>query len=383
LLIVGGNGSTPRRFARAWPFLRERFDPVLVELAGQGGRARAAIPDRFDGFVADLENELRRAAGEGGGLCYGHGIGGLLLAHAVRRSPSLASRLILDAPVGAHLVRRRLVSWVAWPPLAALGRAVLGSPLLGPVVTRRLFEPEGAVSRSDRLDFAAGYRQARSFGRLFSVIDPLEVLDGLRSLSVPVTLLWGERDSVLPCRHLAAWAEALAAAPVTARLVPAWRHYPYMDRPQEFAEVLAECDRAAVLDVPVSLDHLTVFSPRSKAGRLATMRRAGLPVPPGWWIPPAALENGSAARLFATLPRAARYAVRSSAAREDQVDRIAAGVYESELDVSPDELPAACQRVSRSARPDYFEAVGERASALAPCDVLVQAMAPRTAGGVA
>src|SRR5207253_2116504 len=119
----------------------------------------------------------------------------------------------------------------------------------------------------------------------------------------------------------------LTGTTVTARLVDGWRHYPYLDRPAEFATVLEECHRGAMPEVPVSMDDMAFFNPRTKTGRLAAMRRAGLPVPPGWWMPPAALENGSAARLFASLPGDGRYAVRSSAAREDQDGRTAAGVY--------------------------------------------------------
>src|SRR5262249_47702573 len=155
----GGNGSSPLRFSRARPYLEERFRPVVVEMAGQGSRSRAALPNSFDGFVEDLVDELRQAAVGEKVLGYGHGIGGLLLSHGVRRSPGLVSRLILHAPVGADLLRRRVPSLLAWRPIGALARAFLGSPLLGPVVSSRLFEASGAVRRKDRLAFASGYRQ--------------------------------------------------------------------------------------------------------------------------------------------------------------------------------------------------------------------------------
>src|SRR5260370_23238443 len=127
LLLVGGNGSTSARFARAWPYLEERFRPTLVEIAGQGGRQRAALPTTFDGFADDLAEGLERAAEGERALCYGQGIGGLLLAHAVRRIPGVPSRLVLHAPVGAHLARRALPRLLAWTPLAAAVRSLLAS----------------------------------------------------------------------------------------------------------------------------------------------------------------------------------------------------------------------------------------------------------------
>src|SRR5438445_5460704 len=126
LLIVGGNGSTPSRFARAWPHLEERFRPTVVEVAGQGGRAGVTMPDSFAGFVEDLAAGLVRAAAGEKTVCFGHGIGGLLLAHAVRGTPEVASRLILHAPVGALISRRRLPFLLVRRPRGAVVRSLLG-----------------------------------------------------------------------------------------------------------------------------------------------------------------------------------------------------------------------------------------------------------------
>jgi pimeloyl-ACP methyl ester carboxylesterase/phosphohistidine swiveling domain-containing protein len=414
LALVGGNGSSAARFQRVLPHLAAWCRPVVAELAGQGARAGAPVPETLAGFAADLAGELASATSGEPFIAYGHGVGGLVLAHALRgvepphAPPPPAEWLVLHAPVGAHLARRRFPWLMTWPPLRALVRGMLGSRWLGPRLARRLLEPGGAATAADCRAFAAGYRQARSFGTLFAAVDPLAALDGLEELTLPVTLLWGGSDRVLRVEQLPAWAELLRRAPVMARVVPEWRHYPYLDRPAEFAAVLAAC---AAEDAPresVSLDALQPFHPRTKAGRLASLLRAGLPVPAGWWVPPEALANGSAARLFATLPRDHRYAVRSSALAEDQTERTAAGVFHSELDVAPPNLAAACERVAGSGQAEYFAdrrppgpetgvsgapvpsddrpSRGVEAS-VAECmprvEILVQEMAPRAAGGVA
>lgn len=386
LLLVGGNGSTADRFTRAWPWLEERFEPILVEIAGQGTRAHAAIPASLPGFADDLAAELARAVPEGATrapICYGHGVGGLVLAHAALRLPWRPARLVLHAPVGARLARRRFPRLMAWRPVRALVQALLGASGIGPRLAARLFDPAGATTAEDRRRFARGYRQARSFAALFTGIDPLAALDGLEALDVPVTLLWGLADEVLGWDQLLPWAEAAVRAPVTARLVPGWRHYPYLDWPAAFAEVLAECAEDLLPTAPVALDQLYHYRPRTKAGRLAGMRRAGLPVPPGWWIPPVALENGSAERLFRGLR--GRYAVRSSSHREDQAGHTAAGVFESLLDVAPRELLDACRRVVASGAPEYLARLEGSADggAAAAVDVLVQEMVAPRAGGVA
>jgi pimeloyl-ACP methyl ester carboxylesterase/phosphohistidine swiveling domain-containing protein len=446
LVLVGGNGSTRARFGRALPLLARCCRPVVVELAGQGSRAAVPVPKTLTGFATDLAGELASATSGQPFVAYGHGIGGLVLAHALRQSRLPAERLVLHAPVGAHLVQRRFPWLMAWAPLRALVQRMLGSRWLGPPLARRLMEPGGAATAEDLRAFAAGYREARSFGALFAAADPLAALDGLDELTLPVTLLWGGADRVLRVEQLPAWAEVLRRAPVIARVEPEWRHYPFLDRPAEFAAVLAACvaecagappdrpptaDRqeggrlwrsavggpsspAALPQEPIALDALRTFRPRTKAGRLAALRRAGLPVPAGWWVPPEALANGSASRLFATLPRDRRYAVRSSAVDEDQAERTAAGIFHSELEVAPPDLAAACERVAGSGQAEYFNhgrpPTADRrppgpetgvSGAPAPSDdgpakeveavadgprrveVVVQEMAPRAAGGVA
>src|SRR5439155_17089636 len=125
LVLVGGNGSIEARFRRAWPWLEARFRPVVVELAGQGSRETAAIPDTLAGFADDLAAQIERVRVDRPAVCYGHGVGGLVLAHAVQRLSSPPERLVLHAPVGAHLTRRRFPRLMACRPLRALAQALL------------------------------------------------------------------------------------------------------------------------------------------------------------------------------------------------------------------------------------------------------------------
>jgi hypothetical protein len=61
LLLVGGNGSLPERFARALPLLRRHWDVRVIEVAGQGTRRDVPLPDDLEGFARDLALELDRA----------------------------------------------------------------------------------------------------------------------------------------------------------------------------------------------------------------------------------------------------------------------------------------------------------------------------------
>lgn len=94
----------------------------------------------------------------------------------------------------------------------------------------------------------------------------------------------------------------------------------------------------------------------AKASRLGALMAAGLPVPPGWVIGTGDDPRAAAERLVASVS-AQRYAVRSSSPVEDGEERSGAGLFATELDVSPQGLAASISRV--------------RATSLGPAPVLV------------
>ncbi|MBM3462761.1 MAG: hypothetical protein FJX76_11725 [Armatimonadetes bacterium] len=119
-----------------------------------------------------------------------------------------------------------------------------------------------------------------------------------------------------------------------------------------------------------------------KAWSCARLRRLGLPVPDGFVVTSA--DPGPIAEAVARFPAGTRFAVRSSAAAEDGAAHSFAGIYESVLDVAPEDVPAAvarCLLAVDSARATvYREASGIGADRMA---VLVQRMVFARAAGVA
>ena len=65
-----------------------------------------------------------------------------------------------------------------------------------------------------------------------------QLLDQLRELDIPVLLIWGENDRVLPARHLDAAREVFPAA--RSHLFAATGHMPQIERPAEFGEVVID-----------------------------------------------------------------------------------------------------------------------------------------------
>lgn len=123
-----------------------------------------------------------------------------------------------------------------------------------------------------------------------------------------------------------------------------------------------------------------------KAASLGELLAAGLPVPPGVVL---TVEFGTASpegRRAALADAAAElgagpFAVRSSGVAEDGADRSFAGMYETVLDVAPEDLPAAVDRCLASAVGDRVADYDHRGGI--PMAVLVQRMVRPVAAGVA
>lgn len=141
-----------------------------------------------------------------------------------------------------------------------------------------------------------------------------------------------------------------------------------------------------------------------KAAALARQAAAGLPVPPGFVVTTAGAVGAWEEAVAVALARLGgeRFAVRSSAVAEDLADASYAGLYETVLDVTREEVPEAVRRCLRSATGstvaayraasppaagETSAAVGEPSTAAGapagPMAVLVQRMVRPRAAGVA
>ena len=124
-----------------------------------------------------------------------------------------------------------------------------------------------------------------------------------------------------------------------------------------------------------------------KAASLGELLAAGARVPDGLVLTAdvadlGADERGALLRSAAEPLGAGPFAVRSSGIAEDGMEHSYAGIFETVLDVSPDELPAAADRVlasARAARVAEYEHDGSQARMA----VIVQRMVTPVAAGVA
>ena len=237
LVLIHGLGATWRIWRPILPALAERYEVLAVDLPGFGGSPptdRADVTAYAD-VVADLAGRPFHAVGSSMG-------GGIALELGRR---GVAQSVTAFAPVGfwGPVARR-------WCQLAVTsGRSAART--LGPVLPRLVgtkagravafglyygrpaqVDPVTGVEDANALAEAPGFTAARRSFATHRFSDP-GALHG-----IPVTIVWGERDYILPVRQ----ARAAEAALPHARHVrlPRCGHLPFGDDPDTCVDLIRQ-----------------------------------------------------------------------------------------------------------------------------------------------
>jgi pimeloyl-ACP methyl ester carboxylesterase len=239
LVAVHGNGGGAFRFSRVAEHMPADVAIVAPDLPGFGGAPRDPSITTLAGFADALARIVRDVPRPR--VVLGHGVGGSIALELLQREAELVDGVILHAPVGARLDRRWFPKLMRPRPMRELVRRVLASRLTRPFLRRRLFDDR--VPREVVDGFFDGYAKCEAFGDLFDMIDATWFA-GLAPVDVPAVLLWGERERVLGVDQVDAFRSLLPRASV--EIVPEWDHFPMLETPREYAEVVARLARGLV-----------------------------------------------------------------------------------------------------------------------------------------
>src|SRR5271170_6289017 len=250
ILLIHGIGDNSTTWTTVQSKLAQRFTVIAVDLLGHGQsdkpRADYSIAAYANG-MRDLLSilDIERAT------VVGHSLGGGVAMQFAYQFPQLVERLVLvgaggvtkdvnivlrlaSLPMGSEalaLLRLPLVL----PALQFFGRAagmVLGSTGVGhdlPDVLRvlaELPEPTASAAFSRTLRAVVDWR-----GQVVTMLDRCYLTQ-----SVPVQLIWGEDDSVIPVSHARLAHSAMPGSRL--EIFPKSGHFPFHDDPDRFVEVL-------------------------------------------------------------------------------------------------------------------------------------------------
>ncbi len=199
---------------------------TAIDLPGHGGTTIEAVD--VDDMAAVVAAFLDRLGDERVELV-GHSLGGAVAARAARLRPERLSRLTLLAPAG--LDRPIDVDFIR-----SIVRA--GSPGALSHLLRRLVVRPAAPTSEQLAALVAELERGRLVAMADSLVDDggqlVDITGDLRALRVPVRVVWGLQDRIIP------WTEVREAGSRCAvHLIADAGHVPHWDQPAEVAALFS------------------------------------------------------------------------------------------------------------------------------------------------
>lgn len=237
LVLLHGFGAN----AGAWNPVRAYLDPSIPvltpELPGHGKAPALAVPT-FDGLVEAVLAQLE-AAGVADCHLVGHSLGGAVAA-VVAASPAVRVRsltLIAPAGLGPEIDGTFLSGFLGAGSLAALTPWL--ERLVGPASALPRGYAQAVLRERERLGVAAA--QAALAQALFPHgTQALRIADVVAATAVPLKVIWGRADRIIPAAHGAA-----LPGHVASHGLDGIGHMPYAEAPELVARLVLQNLRAA------------------------------------------------------------------------------------------------------------------------------------------
>jgi 2-hydroxymuconate-semialdehyde hydrolase len=233
-----------------WPqheLLGAEYRVISLDMPGFGLSQRmpspTTLPVLAEGVWAILDTlgETRPAH------LMGNSLGGAVSMEMLSGTPERVSTLTLVNSAGFGKEVTIALRMLAVP---GLGRQMLRriDRRTAPRVERNLFADRAMVTR-ERIEMAVKIARQPDFAPVY--LEIARALGGFRGVAAawrtdllervsphvkPTMIIWGERDMILPCTHMAA---ARAAFPhARSHMFPRTGHMPQIERPEEFAKLV-------------------------------------------------------------------------------------------------------------------------------------------------
>lgn len=241
-VFAGGRGETlvvlhDYEYLHGWhPFLELLAREFAVLAPSHPGFGGSALPDGFDEVddLAYLYLDLLRSLGEPAHLL-GLGLGGWIAAEVAVRCAHHVRRLVLADAVGIKVsgatVRDVADTFVVGP--RELLELAWHDPALGE--ERMKLPGLGSPDEAELVQLLRNRQSAALFGWKPFMHDR-KLWGRLRRIDRPTLVVWGESDRIVTPEYGRAYAAAIPGARFEA--IREAGHYPYLERPGAFAEMV-------------------------------------------------------------------------------------------------------------------------------------------------
>jgi pyruvate dehydrogenase E2 component (dihydrolipoamide acetyltransferase) len=212
LMVHGYNGSCDYWFPYAMPGLATERRVVALDLPGNGWSgawARYSF-DSYASFIGDFMDaiDLQRAD------MLGHSMGGQVACLAAAKRPERFGKLILVSSAGARKLRLNPITYIkmlADPSMRQIG--------LYPIFLRVALRGRASFQSLQML-------QHDSIGSAF------------KRLTMPILIIWGDRDQVIPLDYGNLMAKQLPRARF--EVIKGAGHMPFYEKPDEFNRLVLD-----------------------------------------------------------------------------------------------------------------------------------------------
>lgn len=248
LLLVHGIGDSSRTWAPVLPLLAEHFTVIAPDLLGHGDSAKPRADYSLGGFANGMR-DLLAVLDVDRATVVGHSLGGGIALQLAYQYPELCERLVLVSSGGLGAEVTPLLRAAAVPGAGFVISASVRTPVRAPLVAAaRAAAAAGLLDAHDVDELGhvwAGLRDPSTrsafLRTLRSVVDlrgqSVSSRDRLHlAAAIPLLLVWGDRDPVLPLAHAQAVAQELHGCRL--EVVPHAGHQPHHTDPLRVFEAV-------------------------------------------------------------------------------------------------------------------------------------------------
>lgn len=232
IVFVHGFGADLNTWMFNQPALAERHRTIALDLSGHGGSTKVLdfVLDAA-GFAADIDHVLA-ALGIDRVHLVGHSLGGAIAAAFATSHPERVASLTLIAPAGLGAeINGDFIDGFVKMERRREAQEVLRLLVYDPdMVSRQMVEDVLRYKRLDGVTAALAAIAAEWF--------PNGVQDqrfDLASLSMPVQIIWGSEDRIVPAAH----AQALSGR-IPVHILGSTGHLPHMERAAEVNRLIMQ-----------------------------------------------------------------------------------------------------------------------------------------------
>ena len=240
VLVHGGPGSYDHSYFKPhFGWLAELAQVVYLDLRDHGRSSRHAPSAWNFELCADDLRRFCDAVGIERPIVFGHSMGGFVAIAYAARHPAHPAGMILQSTMARFDLDRLVEGFreAAGDEVADLARRDYGGDPIGDAEWARVFAAFGPVV-PDADTLARRIRNAAVGERGMDLMRRLDMLDFLARVTCPTLVCTGDLDAVTP---VAAAREILAALPAGVgrlEVVEGAGHFPWLDRPSAYRQVI-------------------------------------------------------------------------------------------------------------------------------------------------